>query len=227
MERSFERAFERAWGQPVDRSGDEVAEQRLQQPADRWAEPAVGQSPQQPVDRSGERIGDPAEAHSPQPDVVIRWAVYEDIARLERLSDIWELRETNLRAFDAYRSGRLLWLIADVDGVPVGTVWGELFPEHDRSGATVHIVSFRVDDAYQNRGIGSRLLQTVEEEAKKRGRRRATLFVAQDNEGAIRLYRRFGYEIVGTRASRFDYRDPAGRRHSRVEDQFVMAKSLS
>lgn len=170
-------------------------------------------------------MGDPA-GRTDQA-VVIRWAVYEDIARLETLMDLWELRDANLRAFDAYRAGRLLWLIAEVGGYPIGTVWGELFPEHDRSGLTVHIVSFRVHDAYQNRGIGSRLLSAVEEEARQRGRRTATLFVARDNAGAIRLYERHGYRIVGSRTSRFDFRDPAGRRHRRVEEQYVMTKSLS
>jgi ribosomal protein S18 acetylase RimI-like enzyme len=159
--------------------------------------------------------------------VVIRWAVFEDLARLEKLLDIWELRESNLRAFESYRAGRLLWLIADLGGEPIGTVWGELFPEHDPSGMTVHIVSFRVHDAYQGRGIGSRLLRSVEEEAYLRGRRIATLLVAQENTGAIRLYERHGYKIVGSRTSRFDFRDPAGKRHRRIEEQFVMRKSLS
>jgi len=141
--------------------------------------------------------------------------------------ELWELQEANRRAFEAYRAGRLLWLVADVDGVPVGTVWGELFPEHDRSGLTVHVVSFRVHDSFQNRGIGSHLLRAVEEEARLRGRRVATLFVAQDNGGAIRLYERHGYRIVGSRTSRFEFKDASGRRHLRVEDQFVMRKSLS
>ena len=157
---------------------------------------------------------------------VIRWARYEDLSLLERLVDIWELRDSYRRAFEEYRAGRLLWLIADVEGVPVGTVWGELFPEHDRSGATMHVVSFRVDDRFQGRGIGTRLLTALEEEGRRRGRSNATLYVAVDNERAIRLYTKLGYAIVGERMSRFDYRDPAGRAHRRLEKQYVMAKRL-
>ncbi len=172
-------------------------------------------------------MSDPvSQLERPAQEPVIRWAVFEDISRLEAIPDIWELRDSNLQAFQAYRMGRLLWLVAEIGGRTVGTVWGELYPAHDRSGRTVHIVSFRVEDAFQGRGIGSRLLRTVENEARRRGRKVATLFVAQDNHRAIRLYQRHGYAIGGTRTSRFDYRDPAGRRHTRVEEQYVMHKSL-
>lgn len=165
-------------------------------------------------------------AEVPEAFIIVRWARFEDLASLERLRDIWELRDSYRRAFEEYRAGRLLWLVADIGGKPVGTVWGELFPELDLSGETMHVVSFRVDDSYQGLGIGSKLLAALEEEGRRRGRSRATLYVAKDNHRALGLYRRRGYEIVGERQSRFDYTDPAGRRHQRTESQYVMAKRL-
>ena len=49
---------------------------------------------------------------------------------------------------------------------------------------------------FQGNGYGARLLTLAEEQARKFGLKRCSLIVDQQNDGAIRLYRRFGYKIV-------------------------------
>ena len=49
---------------------------------------------------------------------------------------------------------------------------------------------------FQGNGYGARLLTLAEEQARKFGLKRCSLIVDQQNDGAIRLYQRFGYRIV-------------------------------
>jgi ribosomal-protein-alanine N-acetyltransferase len=68
----------------------------------------------------------------------------------------------------------------------------------------VHTIA--VDPAAQGRGIGAMLLRTLLEVGETRGGP-VYLEVRTDNESAIALYRRFGFDIVGLRPS---YYQPSG-----------------
>ena len=75
-----------------------------------------------------------------------------------------------------------------------------------------------VRETFQGRGIGARLLQMLTAAASLViGLRRVQLTVFSDNEPAIKLYRRFGFEIEGR------HRDFA-RRGDRFVDALTMAK---
>lgn len=55
-----------------------------------------------------------------------------------------------------------------------------------------------VDPNFQGKGIGSALIQYVEEYAKEKGYPRVSLVVEDVNEGANRLYNRLGYKKIKT-----------------------------
>lgn len=75
-----------------------------------------------------------------------------------------------------------------------------------------------VNEAYQAHGVGARLLHMLMASASVvLGLRRVQLTVFADNEPAIKLYRRFGFEIEGR------HRDFV-RRGERFIDAFTMAK---
>lgn len=156
----------------------------------------------------------------------IRQVTADDLPKLEASFSLWKFRLNNLRALEEHEAGRLVWLVADLDGEPVGSVWGELFPEHDRSGRTIHIVAFRVLQSLQRMGVGSALLDALEQAGRAYGRIQATLFVAQENSVAQALYAKAGYAVRDVRFARWEFQDPAGEAHILTEEQFVMAKEL-
>ena len=77
-------------------------------------------------------------------------------------------------------------------GVDQGQVLGSaslvLLP---RTGYVFAVVT---DSAHRNRGIASRILEHTHKVARKKGRRWTALDVDTDNETAIRVYRKLGYE---------------------------------
>lgn len=68
------------------------------------------------------------------------------------------------------------------------------------------LANIAVDPAWRGRGVGGRLLDLVLETARSRGVRDLFLEVREGNHVARELYRRRGFESIGTR--RDYYRDP-------------------
>lgn len=79
------------------------------------------------------------------------------------------------------------------------------------------ITNIAVSPPYRRRGIGSRLLKRMTEEAENLGLGSLTLEVRKSNEPAKELYRKFGFEPVGFR--RRYYSDNG-------EDALIMMKRL-
>ena len=77
----------------------------------------------------------------------------------------------------------------------------------------IHINNLALRPAFRGQGIGTALLDRVFSEARALGARRATLEVRASNEGARRLYERFGFYVAGTR--RNYYTNP-------VEDALIL-----
>ncbi|MGE7877852.1 GNAT family N-acetyltransferase [Peribacillus muralis] len=62
----------------------------------------------------------------------------------------------------------------------------------------LYLDTISVDPNYQGKGIGSALIQYVEEYAKQKGYPRVSLVVENENEGASRLYNKLGYKELKT-----------------------------
>ncbi|MCK1994150.1 GNAT family N-acetyltransferase [Peribacillus muralis] len=61
-----------------------------------------------------------------------------------------------------------------------------------------YLDTISVDPKFQGKGIGSALIQYVEEYAKQKGYPRVSLVVENVNEGASRLYNKLGYKEIKT-----------------------------
>jgi ribosomal-protein-alanine acetyltransferase len=59
------------------------------------------------------------------------------------------------------------------------------------------IYTLEVKPEFRRKGIASKLLQTLENEFKKRGATLSILEVEVDNTAALNLYQKFGYKTVG------------------------------
>jgi ribosomal protein S18 acetylase RimI-like enzyme len=116
----------------------------------------------------------------------------------------------------ADRARQGLWTVADEGaGVVAGLqVWppGGGAPAHALRAVFEPMVELRAlaaDALYVNvvatlpaargRGLGTRLMRIAEDIASAEGRRRLCLIVADDNDGARRLYHRLGYRERATR----------------------------
>lgn len=80
-----------------------------------------------------------------------------------------------------------------------------------------HLLNLSVDQAWQRRGLGTRMIEALLEAARTRKARVAILEVRRSNRGARDLYRRLGFEEIGCR--RGYYPAPDGR-----EDALVLGK---
>jgi len=95
--------------------------------------------------------------------------------------------------FDIHRWWRDGFLVADLDGNPVGFL-AAVIPNDGQA----RILMLAVSTGLRGRGIGATLMNAFLANCEVRGLRRIELEVRISNLDAIRFYRRFGFEIVGT-----------------------------
>jgi ribosomal-protein-alanine N-acetyltransferase len=62
-----------------------------------------------------------------------------------------------------------------------------------------HIATLAVHPDYRNRGIATRLIESVLLEAEEKGARKAMLEVRTSNQAAQSLYQKFGFQVVHRR----------------------------
>ena len=146
--------------------------------------------------------------------------------RRAELRDIRRLAELERACFEESYSEELLAflitspehvsLVAELGGIIIGMAIGGLEPG-ERGELVGHIWTIEVMAPYRRRGVGARLLSELEEALRARGARECYLEVRADNEPAIRLYERAGYERTGLL---HDYYGPG-------EDGFLMRKRLT
>jgi putative acetyltransferase len=90
-------------------------------------------------------------------------------------------------------------LVACVDGEVVGQLGLHTFPNRPRR-RHVGEIGMMVRDDWQGKGIGTALMQSAVDLADKwLNLSRLELGVYPDNEPAIKLYNKFGFQIEGTR----------------------------
>ena len=101
-------------------------------------------------------------------------------------------------------SDAVIWLVAEVDGEAAGEAIAELLdpvsnpalqPQRDVGRRRVHLGYLAVQARFRSRGVGSRLLEAVEEWARDRGAELITTDTnLRSNVGAVEFYERNGYE---------------------------------
>jgi RimJ/RimL family protein N-acetyltransferase len=108
-------------------------------------------------------------------------------------------------------------IVADASGTLAGYI-GLYGGEFRRLRHVAYIV-VGVRSAFAGKGIGTSLFEAGQAWARSAGIRRLELTVMTHNEPAIRLYRRMGFEIEGTRRRAMHVGD-------RWVDEYYMAKLL-
>ena len=88
-------------------------------------------------------------------------------------------------------------LVAHVEGKLVGYCVLWLFPPE------AYIANIAVEPSYQGMGVGTALMEKVEEICRDEGISSITLEVRASNRVAQSLYRKFGFEVVGVRRAMY------------------------
>lgn len=100
--------------------------------------------------------------------------------------DSWASEDFFNAAMDEHEE----FLVAELDGKIIACAGAEIFPD----GAEIE--SIAVDPDFRRQGIGRRLLAEMIEAILKRGVNLVILEVRPSNKAAIKLYEKFGFEIV-------------------------------
>lgn len=104
-----------------------------------------------------------------------------------RPNDYWE----DLAAEVAVSDERITYL-AEFEGRPVGMLGAQVV-----DSTTVELKSMWTEPLVRRRGAGRRLLDAATGWAREAGRTEAVLWVLAANDGAQRMYERYGFAVVG------------------------------
>jgi len=160
--------------------------------------------------------------------VIIRQAGKRDLPALE-----WEGEFSHFRHIfaEAYRLQALgdviMWVVDLPDYGLIGQLFIQLYgPKQIQTSKTkyAYIYGFRIRPDFRGKGIGRRLLKSVESDLERRGFKHISLNVARDNDAAKRLYEREGYRVVAPEPGIWSYLDDKGRRRFVNEPAWRMEK---
>jgi ribosomal protein S18 acetylase RimI-like enzyme len=162
--------------------------------------------------------------------VIVRRVVQDDLPKME-----WEGEYTHFRRVyaDAYqrmlRGFSILW-VAELPGTGlIGQVFIQLTCDRHELADGVgraYLYSFRVRPEYRGLGIGSRIMEVVEDDLRERGFYAITLNVARDNTRAQKLYAQRGYSVIAPEPGIWSYPDDKGVWHRVEEPAWRMEKIL-
>jgi ribosomal protein S18 acetylase RimI-like enzyme len=113
-------------------------------------------------------------------------------------------------------------LVADVRGFPVGQLWVDMARKRDVG----LLWAFRIMPPFMGLGIGSALMMAAEQMLRGRAVPEAEIGVEARNAGALRLYLRAGFHIIGQEENSFETQDGPEPPQTHRFDVLVLRKRL-
>lgn len=162
--------------------------------------------------------------------LVVRNVVEADLPRMEWEGEYRHFRRVYSEAFTRMQRGlSVLWVAELPDFGLVGQVFIQLAcdrPELADGFERAYLYSFRVRSAFRGYGLGTRIMDVVEDDLRARKFITVTLNVARDNSRAQQLYVRRGYIVVAPEPGIWSYPDEKGAWHRVEEPAWRMEKTL-
>ena len=158
-------------------------------------------------------------------EVHLRLAQRRDIPRLEWFGEYSHFRNVFRRTYHEQQQGKRLMLLADYNDFPIGQVFVQLRSQNTRIADgryRAYLYSFRVMEMFRGQGLGTRLMLAAETLLQKRGYSSATIAVAKDNHGALRLYDRLGYHKFASDPGEWHYVDHHGNTREVIEPCWLL-----
>lgn len=163
-------------------------------------------------------------------DITIRKVTEQDLTALEMDGMFTHFRRVYLRALEEQKQGVRLLLIAESSHGVVGRLF-ILFRSTDKRIADgkerAYLYSFFVHPNYRCEGLGTLMMEHIENLLQEHGISFVTLAVAKDNAGALRLYQRLKYDILRESSGQWDYIDHEGKKQQVNEPCYILGKQLS
>jgi ribosomal protein S18 acetylase RimI-like enzyme len=162
--------------------------------------------------------------------IIIRPLLKTDLPALEWDGEYLHFRNVFADVYKKVEKGTVkAWVAVSQTGEMIGQVFLQLSSDRRELADgwnRAYLYSLRVRQTWQNRGVGSRLLDVLEADLRKMGYSRVTLNVARNNQGAIRLYSRLGFQIVADEPGVWSYPDHKGVWRTVSEPSWRMEKKL-
>ncbi len=162
--------------------------------------------------------------------IIIRPLRKADLPALEWEGEYLHFRRVFQDVYKRIEKGTVKsWVALTQDDQMIGQVFLQLTSDRKELAdgwKRAYLYSLRVKPAWRNRGIGSKILSVLEEDLLKMNYSSLTLNVARENEGAIRLYERLGFQIVGREDGVWSYPDHNGKWQTVDEPSWRMEKRL-
>ena len=170
-------------------------------------------------------------------DISFRVATEDDLPLLEWYGQYAHFRNLFRMTYDGQVRGERLMILADLKDFPIGQIflllnqrinmWQMMTTRHGKSPEQRgYLYALRVMDHLQGMGIGTRLILEAENILINNGCTWATISVAKENEGALRLYKRLGYDAYMEDEGRWSYIDHHGKTVKVHEPCWMMEKRL-
>ena len=163
-------------------------------------------------------------------DVQCRYLVHDDLPALEWDGEYTHFRRLYREVYQSFCQGKAVMWVATL---PVDGLIGQLFVqllstrlELADGKSRAYLYGFRVKSPYRGVGVGSSMLEQVEDDLLQRGFSLLCLNVGRENPGARRFYESRGYSTVGSEAGRWSYLDDRGQRRQVNEPAWRMEKIL-
>ncbi len=164
-------------------------------------------------------------------DVVIRLATRADLIPMEWDGEFKHFRNVYANAFARMQKGTSMIWVSEIPGIGlIGQVFIQLVcdrPELADGWQRAYLYSFRIKPQFRNHGLGSQMVNVIEDFLLARHYSRLTLNVARDNTNAIRLYKRLGFQIVAEEPGVWSFPDDQNIWHTIREPSWRMEKLLT
>ncbi len=163
-------------------------------------------------------------------ELIIRPVKKSDLPALEWDGAYQKYRRMYANLYRNTKLGRtLMWVIEEPSAGIIGQAFVMLISS-ERNAADgderAYVFAFRVKPIWRGQGVGTKLMHFVEDDLVQRGFSIVTLNVAKDNPDALRLYKRLGYKISGSRSGIWSYKDHEGKRQHVHEPAWRMEKVI-
>ncbi|WP_328870003.1 GNAT family N-acetyltransferase [Streptomyces sp. NBC_00287] len=154
-----------------------------------------------------------------------------DIALLDRYLGSPGRTSFHARRFARQEAGQCTYLVARLDGRPVGHAemrWIGCADAGVRAAlpGCPEIGGLAVAEELRSRGIGTALVRAAEELARQRGLTVVGIGVGKDNPRAAALYERLGYRSLTDYLDRYSYEDHDGAIRECVDSCAFLVKDL-